>query len=211
MPRQKNEQVELLGREVNRRSRQRHAALGGPDRQRPRAQRLVGVLWRAVHLDAAEQRRHAREHLANGERLGDVVVGADLQSGDAVGLGVAGCQHQDGHGASGLAELAADVGAGEAGQHPVQHESIVGARQRPLERQRPIADDFHLVPHLGEMQIEKRREVAVVFDDEHGRYDRHRREGDEPGERARRQKDCRRTAEGLQKVGSAAPQVLTCL
>ena len=69
-------------------------------------------------------------------------------------------------------------------------------RQRPLERQRAVADHFDAVPRLGEMQVEERREVAVIFDDEHGGGGRRQRWGGGGGNR---------------KVGSRARQVVTCL
>ena len=50
-----------------------------------------------LRLRAAEDRLHARDELAGRERLRQIVVGADLEADDAVGLLVAGGQHQDRH------------------------------------------------------------------------------------------------------------------
>src|SRR6478752_3879818 len=57
---------------------------------------------------AAEQGPHARAELPDRERLGDVVVGAELEADDLVELVVAGGQHDDRHRAPG-AELLADL------------------------------------------------------------------------------------------------------
>ena len=44
---------------------------------------------------AAQQRAHARDQLLDRERLDEVVVGAGVEPGDALGDGVAGGQQQD--------------------------------------------------------------------------------------------------------------------
>ena len=51
----------------------------------------------AVELAPAQQRAHAAHELGDRERLGDVVVGAELEAEHAVDLGVARRQHDDRH------------------------------------------------------------------------------------------------------------------
>ena len=68
---------------------------------------------RAVELAAAQLRAHAADQLADRERLGHVVVGADLEPDDLVDLGVLGGQQDDRHRAAG-ADVAADVEAAAA-------------------------------------------------------------------------------------------------
>ena len=73
----------------------------------------------------AQQRLDARLQLAHAERLGEVVVAADLQSDDLVELGVAGRQEQH-RNARLRAQAAADLVAVDAGQHDVEHHQIEG-------------------------------------------------------------------------------------
>jgi hypothetical protein len=66
---------------------------------------------------------HPRDQLAHAERLGQVVVGADAEPHQDVGLVVAGGQHQHRHGRCGL-DPAAHLVAVEAGQHHVEHDQV---------------------------------------------------------------------------------------
>ena len=61
--------------------------------------------------------------LAQAERLGDVVVGAELQADDLVELGVLGGQHDDRHARFG-ADDAADLDARQLGQHQVEQDEV---------------------------------------------------------------------------------------
>ncbi len=76
-----------------------------------------------VELAAAELGAHAADQLADRERLGDVVVGADLEADDLVHLGVLGGQEDDRNRAAG-AHVAADVEAGLAGHHDVEDQEV---------------------------------------------------------------------------------------
>ena len=73
----------------------------------------------AALLDAAEDRLDARRELARREGLRDVVVGAELEPRDAVGLLVARRQHDDRH-LRLCAHLAAHLEAVDAGQADVE-------------------------------------------------------------------------------------------
>ena len=96
---------------------------------------------RAAPLDAAQQRLDPRDELAHRERLGHVVVGADAEADEHVGLVVAGGEHEDRDRALGL-DAAADLEAVDAGQHDVEHDDVGVAagrrrRRRPGRRRRP--------------------------------------------------------------------------
>ena len=47
-------------------------------------------------MRTAQQRAHSGDHFVRAERLGDVVVGAELEPDDAVGFLGAGGEHDDG-------------------------------------------------------------------------------------------------------------------
>jgi hypothetical protein len=74
-------------------------------------------------LAAAQHGADAGQQLARIARLGQVVVGAQFQADDAVGLLAHGRQHDDG-GAVGGRQAAADGQAVLAGQHDVEHHQI---------------------------------------------------------------------------------------
>ena len=63
------------------------------------------------------------DELARAERLGEVVVGADGEADDQVGLGVAGREHEDRYRALPLDALA-HLEAVEAGEHEVEDDEV---------------------------------------------------------------------------------------
>ena len=62
----------------------------------------------AVDVRAPQQRANARDELARRERLDEVVVGAELETGDAVLFLALGGEHDDRH-VGGVADRAADL------------------------------------------------------------------------------------------------------
>src|SRR6266516_1725818 len=76
-----------------------------------------------VGTGATQEGPHPGDQLAEGEGLGDVVVGAHLQADHAVNLGVAGGQHQY-RDCAGGPDAAADVPAALGRQHQVEHHQI---------------------------------------------------------------------------------------
>src|SRR5919108_1335424 len=79
---------------------------------------LGGIRCRAAH-DGVDP----RQHLAHRERLGDVVVGAQLEADDLVDLGVFGRDHDDRHAAR-LAQRPAEVEPAHSGQHQVEQDQV---------------------------------------------------------------------------------------
>ena len=63
--------------------------------------------------------------LGQRERLHQIVVGAAVESLDAVANGLARGQHQDRRPHAALAQAPAGLEAGEAGQHDVEHDRVV--------------------------------------------------------------------------------------
>jgi hypothetical protein len=68
-----------------------------------------GRISEAVELAPTQDRAHAAQELHLRERLGDVVVSADLEAEHAAGLGIASGEHDDRDGALGP-QPAADLG-----------------------------------------------------------------------------------------------------
>ena len=109
-------------------------------------------------LGAAQHGPHARHQLARAERLGQIVVGAQLQADQPVGLLHAGGEHDDRQAVGGrvLAQGAGDVEAVQAGQHQVEHQQVgpLGAGQAQggravARRQHAKARPVQIVAHDG--------------------------------------------------------------
>src|SRR5918997_6104406 len=98
-----------------------HPAAGEVDPQAVVVE-LVGALARR-NRDPAHDRPYPRDEFPHGERLGDVVVGPQLQPHDPVYLVVLGRQHDDGYVALG-ADPAADLRAVELGEHDVEDDEV---------------------------------------------------------------------------------------
>ena len=77
----------------------------------------------------AQHRRHPQREFARAERLRDVVVRTELESGDAVLLLAEGGQHHHRHIAA-AAQLPADLEPAHAGHHHVQHDEVRRAARR---------------------------------------------------------------------------------
>ena len=74
---------------------------------------------------AAAEGAHARDQLGEGERLAEVVVGAELEPRDAVLQGAGGGEHEHPRERALAGQAAADVVAGAPGQVAVEHEDVV--------------------------------------------------------------------------------------
>ena len=90
---------------------------------------IVSLRGAGLTADAAHVGADPGEQLARRERLGDVVVGADLEAEHAIGFLAARGHHDDRHVAA-PAQLAAHLDAIAAGQHQVEHDAVVLAPQR---------------------------------------------------------------------------------
>ena len=103
-----NEKIELAGGQVGERTlgRDQRAAAGI---ERPTSELIGGAgepLRRRRCAGSAQYGPDAGKQLARVERLGHIVVGAELEADDAVGLAVAGGQENEGNGI-GAAQFAA--------------------------------------------------------------------------------------------------------
>ena len=81
-----------------------------------------------VAVRAPQERLDPAHQLAQPERLGQVVVGAELEADDLVDLVVARRQDEDRHLGAGRAEAAEDLEAVHAGQADVEHDEVRGLR-----------------------------------------------------------------------------------
>jgi hypothetical protein len=170
---QVDEQVELGRRQVGLDPVPQHPPLGlvdleitEPQRRRPgRRDRGLG--------GAAQQGVHAGGQLAHRERLDHVVVGADGQTDEEVGLVVAGGEHQDRDRALGL-QATADLEPVEAGQHHVEHDRVGRRAPGRLDRARAVAGDLDREPLGPQPGGDRLGDRPLVLDDQNPSFRLHR-------------------------------------
>ncbi len=120
-------------------------------------------------LTATQHRADPGDELAVAERLGDVVVGAELQAHDLVDLGVPRRDHDDPDVAA-RPQLPAHLGARHAGHHEIEQHQVRAVRVVQREAGRAVGRLEHLEALLAEHEA---RGVAVgllVLDDQDPRH-----------------------------------------
>ena len=166
---QPREQVELLGRQLD-------GLAGDLDLTRVAAQldvaELERLLLRAV-LGAPQHGLDPGGELAWREGLRDVVVGAHLEPGDAIGLLVAGGEHHDRDARAG-ADPAADVEAVHPGQADVEHDHPHRVAGQLDERLLAGSHPDQAVAGSLEVATHQRADRALVLDEEDRRAERRR-------------------------------------
>ena len=126
------------------------------------------VFGAAPAARVAQRGAHARQQLADGERLLDVVVGAEVERGDLLRLAVARRQHDDRRG--GEAAGARDhVLAVHIGQAEVEDDQV--GRRIGDQPQRLVAGGGvqHLVARRFERRLEETHDLRLVVDDQDAR------------------------------------------
>ena len=134
-----------------------------------------------IAIGAPQERLDAAHQLAQAERLGQVVVRAQLEADDLVHLLVARRQEQHRRLVARAAQPAQHLEAVHARQAHVEDHEIGRAVRRDLEAFLAVARDGHLVALLLERVLDAPRDGVFVLDDQnrcrHGRivqpcYDR---------------------------------------
>src|SRR6266699_565768 len=163
---QVGEEIELPRRELDVGSIQDHPASCAVDAEIADGIQLGYRLgFVGFRLRATQHRVHAGEHLANREWLGDVVVGAKLETDDLVDLGVLGRDDDDRHAAA-LAKRAAEVEAAHPRQHQVEQHEVRSRGARRAQAGGAVARLLHGEPRGGEVVLQHVADALVVLDDE---------------------------------------------
>ena len=118
-------------------------------------------------VGASEHRLHPGHQLGGRERLGEVVVAAELEPEHAVDLAVAGGE-EDHRDVRGLAQSAAHLEAVDVGETDVEHDEarVVGAhRLEPRLARRRLED---AVAVAGQVQVDEIGDVGLVVDHDDG-------------------------------------------
>ena len=121
-----------------------------------------------VAVRPAQQRLDPAHQLAQPERLGQVIVGPELETDDLVHLVVPGGQHEDRHLGAGRPQPAEDLEPVHPGQADVEDDEIrclVGRDVQPLFAG---TGHGHFVAFLLEGVLDPSRDGVLVFDDQDG-------------------------------------------
>ena len=121
---------------------------------------------------APQHRPDPRGHLAGAERLDDVVVGAELEADDAVGLLAAGGEHDD-RDLGALAERAGDVVARPVGEHHVEEDEVGHLARGLLDRVGHRSGHTRVEPLAVKCLREGFGDRGLVLDHEDGAPARH--------------------------------------
>jgi hypothetical protein len=116
---------------------------------------------------SAEDGPDAGEQFGEGERLGQVVVGPEVQPPDPVLHLPAAGETQDGGAAVGGTQLLQHPPAAAVWQVDVQNDEVVAPPGRHPEAHLSQDLDVHDVPVLGQPLAEVRDGVRLVFDQQH--------------------------------------------
>src|ERR687894_1247753 len=140
-----------------------HPTTGEVDPQ-PVIVELVGALAR-WNRGPAHDRPYPRHQFPHGERLGDVVVGPQLQPHDPVYLVVLGGQHDDGHVAL-RPDAPTDLRAVQLGEHDVQDDEVRFVGLERLESLLAVAHglDLETLPLQGVRQHLLERRLVVHYE-----------------------------------------------
>ncbi len=117
-------------------------------------------------LAAAHERPRARFQLRQRERLGDVVVGAEIEAPHAVRFGVVGGKNQDAPRVASAAQLAQHVESVDARKAEVEHDQVVVLLRASPQGQLPRLSMVHGVARLSQRSYEPIGQRLVVLDDQ---------------------------------------------
>jgi hypothetical protein len=152
-------------------AREREHALAPPCLVRAQVEPQVGIRERlllAVALaGTAQQRAHAREQLAQRERLDQVVVGAHVQAGDAVVDLAARGEHQHRCVVAALAQAPAHLQPVHARHRDVEDDRLVRGAPQLLERLVSVAGLGHVVVFQRQCSEQRILHGGLVVDDQY--------------------------------------------
>jgi hypothetical protein len=115
---------------------------------------------------AAQDRLHSSDQLLRAERLGDVVVGSELEAAQDVTLVLAGGEQEDGDVLVDVADALEDDEAGELGQVDIEDHEVGLFAPDGLDRSLSVVSARDVISLTTKRVLEKLHEVAVVVDNQ---------------------------------------------
>jgi hypothetical protein len=109
---------------------------------------------------------HARQELSQAERLGDVILGAELEPHHLVHLGATGAEHDDRHGGLLGAQVPHHLETVHPGQHHVQNHEVYAASGGALQPLVAVDRHLHLVAFGFEIHTQTEGNALIVLDDQ---------------------------------------------
>ena len=117
----------------------------------------------ALDRAAAAERPHARQQLGQRERLDQVVIGAAIQSPNAIFDGVAGGQHQHRRLDPLFAQRPTHLEAIDVGQHHIEHDHVIVGGAGPHQRVAPAVHGVGRDRVGGQPATQHRAQLDVVL------------------------------------------------
>ena len=157
----RRQELELGGGQVHRPAPDLH----------PHPRQVQAQVAGAQHLGAslgelaAQHRPHAGDQLAGAERLGHVVVRAELKPDQLVGFVVAGGEHDDRH-ARVAPQSVGHLEAIQAWEAKIEDHQVGVIRPRPHQRLRPVASASHRKSSAFQVVAHQLRDLGLVVDDQ---------------------------------------------
>ena len=121
--------------------------------------------WSVVGAPAVECSETEHE-LSELERLGEVVVSAELEPGGLVVEAIGGGEHEDRHAAAGGDDVVRDLVAGGSGDVPVEDCDVVGVQAQQLQRGVPVTGDVCRDRLEAQAIADGFRHVGLILDDQ---------------------------------------------
>ena len=163
----------------------------------------------------AVERAEPEHELPQLERLGEVVVGAELEPGGLVVEPVGGGEHEDRHAAAGGDDASGDLVAGRAGDVAVEDGDVVGVDAQQLQRGVAVTGDVGGDRLQAQAVADGLGQIGLVLDDQHthtssmlraGTYRRHIENRIRAGNTALSRLAACPTASQHESMPSATPQ-----
>ena len=132
---EEEEQIELAGGEGDGMAVAEDGAAGRIDLEVAGADAALGLVDGGS--GTAEDGVDAGDEFTGAEGFDDVIVGAHLEAGEALGLGGACGEHDDGD-VGGLADAAANLFAGQFGEHEVKDDEVGGSDSNAVSASVPV-------------------------------------------------------------------------
>ena len=130
------------------------------------AHRAAGELALGVSGRAAQQRAHARQNFLEVERLGDIIVGAGIETLHLVAPAVARGENEHRHGAAGAPPSLQHRDAVHLRQADVEDDGVVGLAVAEIMALLAVEGAIDDVAGVGQRGCELPVEIGVVLDNE---------------------------------------------
>src|SRR5262249_45189566 len=115
-------------------------------------------------MSPAQEGLDARHQLHETERLGHVIIGADLQPDYLINLLAASREHDDRRGVARAAKLFADVESAYLRQHHVQYNQVQLLLRSQAQASGAVARDLHRIAFVLETVAQRYRHRLIIFD-----------------------------------------------